>query len=79
MAYEIILRTTSREYYIKDRRSTAPQYRSFDIVSRDEDHTVAPNRAHALEVAQAYRAWAGKFSKAGLAVAGTVVTRKLAP
>ena len=76
--WEIILRMRDgRQLYISDRRGRAgcPRYSAFDIVSRDEPHTIAPNRRFALEVADAYRAWSREFGPAGLAVEGTVVTR----
>jgi hypothetical protein len=80
--WEIILRMRDgHERYISDRRGSAarPRYSAFDIVSRDEPHTIAPNRRFALEVAAAYRSWAREFGPAGLAAEGTVVTRRYVP
>lgn len=52
-------------YYIRDNRGRSPEYASFDVVSRDENFTVAPNRTVALEVSRAYQAWRNKFLPAG--------------
>jgi hypothetical protein len=75
--WEIVLRWVelgvTKERYIRDRRGLAPSYRAFDIVSRDQSHTVAPNRKHALEVARAYSEYASTWP--AFAVQGTVITR----
>ena len=77
MQYEIIFRRGPFERRVLDRRGDRPSYAHFDLCALDQAHTIAPNRAHALEVKAAYLAWAERFAASGLASVGKVVVKPI--
>ncbi len=78
MQHEIILRFANGDYrYIRDMRGHRASYNAFDVVSRDEPHTIAPNRKFALAVADAYRAYMKEWPS--FALGGTVVVKAVRP